>query len=76
MDWAVGHCMVYMCTLSYLFHATPIIIIIFLLYTIKINVLHHICIIIIIHMQLAALLTHTYYGDRVLYKSWPPEDYE
>ena len=24
MDWAVGHCM---CTLSYLFHATPIIII-------------------------------------------------
>ena len=26
--------------------------------------------------QLAALLTHIYYGDRSKYKSWPPEDYE
>lgn len=28
------------------------------------------------YMQLAALLTHTYYGDRTLYKTWPPSDYE
>ena len=27
-------------------------------------------------MQLAALLTHIYFGDRARYKAWPPEDYE
>ena len=27
-------------------------------------------------LQLAALLTHIYFGDRARYKAWPPEDYE